>query len=71
MAPKASEEYAGEKNSFVIAGTHCFMFRCCKRVFNILAEDINTKVSKLISSWHGWLDFFYFIVFLFSCYLEK
>lgn len=65
MAPKANEEYAGKKSNFVIAGTPCFVFRCYKCIFNILVEDLNTKVSKLIISWHSWLDFlFCFTVFL-------
>lgn len=64
MAPKANEESAGKKNSFVIAGTPCFVFRCCECIFNILAEDLNTKVSKLIIRWLNWLRFFFVLQFL-------
>jgi len=35
---------------------------------NILVEDLNTKVVKLIISWHSWLHFFvlFYCVFVVS-----
>lgn len=64
--------YWKKKWCFVIAGTFYFVFRYSKFIFNILVEDLNPKVSKLVVSWHSWLIFFFwFGLYCVNCFLEE
>lgn len=71
VAPKVHEGYTGKKCRFIIAGTPCFVFRCCKFIFDISVEDLNPRVSKLIVSWSIGFFVWFGLVYSVNRFLEE